>query len=242
MLIYKITNKITNKSYVGFTSKSIKERFHKHYLNAMSGMDTYLYKSIRKYGIDKFSIVEIEKLDNQNEAYEREKYYIEKYTTISPSGYNLTKGGDGGWIIGALSQERQNEYYIKRQELTHFDKNPNFSGFSDLELIDIAADFFKNIGYIGGQRVWQKIAKLRGLPQTFSKNRFNGSYMVFANILVKKTGLPFIKHKKSDAHKNKLRESSKSNMWVTNGITTKMIKKIEYENYKTKGYTQGRKL
>jgi hypothetical protein len=49
-MIYKITNKITNDFYVGYTSNAIEFRFKKHIQNAKDGGKTHLYRAIRKYG------------------------------------------------------------------------------------------------------------------------------------------------------------------------------------------------
>lgn len=49
---------------------------------------------MRKYGIENFVIEQLEVCDNSL-LNEREKYYIQKYDTLAPLGYNLTRGGDG---------------------------------------------------------------------------------------------------------------------------------------------------
>lgn len=88
MIIYKITNKINGKFYVGKTSKTIDQRFQRHYHNHKSGK-TYLYKSMRKYGFENFVIEAIEETLELNE---REIFWISE---LCPH-YNMTKGGDGG--------------------------------------------------------------------------------------------------------------------------------------------------
>lgn len=88
MIIYKITNLINGKFYVGKTTKTADERFKRHFYNHKTG-NTYLYKSMRKYGFNNF-IIEI--LEETNILNEREIYWISK---LSPE-YNMTKGGDGG--------------------------------------------------------------------------------------------------------------------------------------------------
>lgn len=87
-IIYQITNQVNSKFYIGKTSKNINERFSKHCQNSKN-QNTYLYKAMRKYGIENFSI---EVLETTSNASEREIYWIE---TLSPH-YNMTKGGDGG--------------------------------------------------------------------------------------------------------------------------------------------------
>ena len=64
--VYKITNLKTNKIYIGITMQGIENRFKKHINEAMNGSDRYLCKSFRKYGIENFTIEEIEKCDDDN--------------------------------------------------------------------------------------------------------------------------------------------------------------------------------
>lgn len=88
MIIYKITNKVNGKIYIGKTTKTIHERYQRHFYNHKNG-NTYLYKSMRKYGFDNFMIEAIEETLNLDE---REIFWISE---LSPD-YNMTKGGDGG--------------------------------------------------------------------------------------------------------------------------------------------------
>jgi group I intron endonuclease len=89
MYVYKITNKINNKIYIGKTTKSVEERFAKHRYNSADG-NTHLYKSMRKYGVHNFDISIIEECVSDLD--EREIFWIQ---TLSPE-YNMTSGGEGG--------------------------------------------------------------------------------------------------------------------------------------------------
>ena len=91
--IYKITNKINNKIYIGKTEFSIEKRFKEHCRDAFREKNEKrpLYAAMRKYGIENFEISLIEETDNPEE---REKYWIEQYNSYS-YGYNATLGGDG---------------------------------------------------------------------------------------------------------------------------------------------------
>ena len=93
--IYVITNKITGLKYIGKTEKTINERFEKHLLNSKYNKNNYLYKAIRKYGKDNFSIEIVEKITTEN-INEKEIFYINHFNTMIPNGYNLTIGGTGG--------------------------------------------------------------------------------------------------------------------------------------------------
>lgn len=81
--IYKITNKINGKSYIG-QSVNIERRFREHCLRAEQQID----QAIQKYGIHNFDFQIIELCDLM-ELNVREDYYIQYYDTIVPKGYNL---------------------------------------------------------------------------------------------------------------------------------------------------------
>ena len=95
MWIYKITNSINNKVYIGQSVRPIEQRFHRHIQDAESGrLDTHLARAIRKYGKENFIIEEVEKIEDPKELTEREKYWINYYNSYD-EGYNASLGGDG---------------------------------------------------------------------------------------------------------------------------------------------------
>lgn len=101
--IYKITNKVNNKVYIGYTSRDAETRFKEHCRDArfknknkLSKM-TYLQKAIMKYGEKSFNYEEIYELSAFEDLNwsEIEKQFIVKYNSnIHEIGYNLTEGGD----------------------------------------------------------------------------------------------------------------------------------------------------
>jgi group I intron endonuclease len=96
VFIYQITNNINGKRYIGKTSKpSVLDRWKTH-ISDSKRSNTKLYNAIKKYGIESFTIDIFECTGNisREKLNEREKYWIE---VLEPE-YNMTKGGDGGWI------------------------------------------------------------------------------------------------------------------------------------------------
>ena len=95
--IYKITNLINEKVYIG-QSKNIEKRWNRHRTGPFNknnkAYDTELYRSIRKNGLDKFSFEIIEEC-SVKELNDREKYWIKHYDSFY-NGYNYTLGGDSG--------------------------------------------------------------------------------------------------------------------------------------------------
>lgn len=99
--IYKITNKINGKVYIG-KSINIYYRWTQHKKIAKNSSKYRdgkkpLYYAIRKYGIDNFSFQIIE-ICNQDVLCDREIHWISVYncTILSGLGYNVTNGGDSG--------------------------------------------------------------------------------------------------------------------------------------------------
>lgn len=95
--IYKITNLLNGKVYIGQTIKTPKQRMTEHiYLanNPQYDRKSKLHAAMRKYGCDNFAI-EVVQACSVNQLDELEIYWIEKYDSYS-SGYNNTLGGSGG--------------------------------------------------------------------------------------------------------------------------------------------------
>ena len=91
--IYLIKNRITGKVYVGQTRYSLQHRFTQH--KELAGKDnSVLHKSMKKHGVENFSIELLEKVEN-TKLNEREVYWINKYNSEIPNGYNMTAGGGG---------------------------------------------------------------------------------------------------------------------------------------------------
>lgn len=91
--IYKITNKINGKSYIG-QSIDIVQRWRSHRIKAYNTAEyNYpLYRAIRKYGIENFTFEVIQECSKE-QLNELEQYYINYFNTFS-DGYNQTLGGD----------------------------------------------------------------------------------------------------------------------------------------------------
>lgn len=92
--IYKITNDINDKKYIGLTSGTVDARWDKHCRNAYSGVDYAIYRAMRAYGIEHFSVSIIEEELDFQVLCEREQYWINFYDTYN-KGYNETLGGEG---------------------------------------------------------------------------------------------------------------------------------------------------
>jgi len=104
--VYKITNTLTNKSYIGYTSKGSLNRFATHLTDALvykRDKNRKFYNAIRKYGKDNWVLAVLIENIEVNEAKKKEIEMIAFYDTYN-NGYNATHGGDGNNGI-IMSQE-----------------------------------------------------------------------------------------------------------------------------------------
>ena len=91
--IYKITNILNDKGYVGRTEKDPQERFKGHLYAARTGGPMVISRAIRKYGVENFKFEVLEECSIEDQ-YIRESQLIEKYDTFR-NGYNSSLGGEG---------------------------------------------------------------------------------------------------------------------------------------------------
>lgn len=90
--IYKITNNINDKIYIGQTICDIKTRWQRHLSTAKTiKKRTLLYDAFFELGFSNFQISLVEECDNEL-LNEREKYWIAFYDSYN-NGYNMTTGG-----------------------------------------------------------------------------------------------------------------------------------------------------
>lgn len=99
MDIYKITNQVNGKVYIG-QSINIKHRWIQHKSDALNNRsDAPIHRAIRKYGIQNFSFEIIEECE-QERMNEKEIYWIKYYdSTNKKKGYNIKLGGESAGTI-----------------------------------------------------------------------------------------------------------------------------------------------
>lgn len=169
--IYKITNNINGKSYIGFT-ENIKERWriHKKCVNAVSGK--ILHQSIKKHGWNKFTkeVLYCSK-DGNHTLREMEPYFIKKYNTfwIGGHGYNMTQGGEG--ILGfqftkeirkKMSESHlgiKNHFYHKKHSKLTKSKMSIAAKSRPIRIGKDAPNYGKVRSEITNQKVREKLAK-----------------------------------------------------------------------------------
>ena len=141
-LIYKITNKINNKIYIGLTKTGLELRWKKHLQASFSNRpdNSIFHKAIRKYGIDNFDKEILIDGLSLEEAYEKEKYYIQYFQSYDRTiGYNMTLGGENA--IQNIGENNGMSIATNAQRFAAIDLLIN----SDLSQLEIA----QVIGYPG---------------------------------------------------------------------------------------------
>ena len=129
--IYKITNLITGLSYIGKDQNdndkymgsgillwnSYRKRFNRDDLDSnKKSHHKWVYEQNQIYKYYEKTI--LHKCDEKNELCELEKYYIKKYNTIRPNGYNIAEGGGGGCLIIGYTDKEKEEWKKKISEAT----------------------------------------------------------------------------------------------------------------------------
>ena len=96
--IYKYTNLINGKVYIGQTRQKLELRDKKH-LKQLND-NTYFHRALKKYGRNNFSLEVVEDNIPLSQLNEKEKYYINFFESFytTGKGYNLTQGGT--WSSG----------------------------------------------------------------------------------------------------------------------------------------------
>lgn len=108
MIIYKATNNINGKVYIGLSTKTIWQRKSCHMSEMKRGRSShlYFYRAIKKYGQDNFSWDILAETDSREKLKAMEKFYIAAYSRITEL-YNMTNGGEFQVVKYVLSNEQR---------------------------------------------------------------------------------------------------------------------------------------
>lgn len=92
MVIYKITNKLNGKVYIGQTQRDLESRIREHIQSARLGTGYYIHAAIQKYGWENFQVEPIAYTNDVDTLNELERFFISRYKS-DELGYNLAPGG-----------------------------------------------------------------------------------------------------------------------------------------------------
>lgn len=135
--IYKITNTINDKVYVGQTTRTLDERFKEHLrnCNAKSKQTVHLYLAMKIYGKENFSISLLDEALTLEELNQKEIYWINYYDSIY-HGYNMMQGGqDENPMSSKVVREKHNTKMRSKEVRDKISKSMsiyrNTNGFSE---------------------------------------------------------------------------------------------------------------
>lgn len=139
--IYKITNIINNKIYIGLTSKTLDERLKAHFISSNKikevAYNSPFRRALRKYSKENWKIESIETNLNKIEANIKEKEYIQQYKSFKRDiGYNVSLGGFGGDTL--TNNPNLNNIKIKISKSKIGSNNPNAKSvklYNDYEIL-----------------------------------------------------------------------------------------------------------
>ena len=211
-IIYKITNLVNGKIYIGKTTQSIEKRFKEHCIEASRyqkcldnkidfGYESNLYPAMIKYGYDNFNIEIVESFSTEINLNDKEIYYIEKFQSQNPEiGYNISRGGLGGPLFKGHHHKQDTKL-----KLGSMQKGKKWYNNGIVEIM-VFKDSTVPEGFIKG--------RLEG--KGFKKGKDNPSYG--------KPGYNKGKHMTADtknklSQTKKLRNKDKNLVWFNNGIT-----------------------
>ena len=114
MVIYKITNNINGKVYIGQTIQDVRKRWRRHC--APTSRKSLIRTALFKYKKENFTFEVIDETPTDvNELNNLEKYYIRQFNTTSPNGYNLTEGGLNYVITDELREKLSKNWHTEKR-------------------------------------------------------------------------------------------------------------------------------
>lgn len=263
--IYKITNIINNKIYIGKTEETVEIRFLEHLSAVKVGKKkTKLYSAMKHYGVENFIVEEIDSADSRPELNEKEKYWIAYYDSMNPGiGYNLTKGGDGGATWSPLGYKTVNNgiknLQVKPEEVDKYladgwvlgghkigKVNNRTTGkwihlgdkqkrVFEYELDDYIAEGWE-LGYSDKGKKNLSISHLGNIPSN-KGIKLTEKQKEFTSIKTKEAMRRFDVRIKTEAHYEKIRGSK----WVSNDKVSLQVRPENIQYYLSNGYHLGRK-
>jgi group I intron endonuclease len=129
MVIYRITNNINGKKYIGQTTGNVKKRWTTHC--ARSSRCVAINGALKKYGKDNFIFEVIDIASSIEDLNNKEEYWIEKENSLSPNGYNLTKGGNNRQLSKEAKERARYAVRDKYESIICLDSGKKYHNISE---------------------------------------------------------------------------------------------------------------
>lgn len=158
--IYKITNQINGKYYIG-QSVNIKRRWQEHCKFNSREQDAVIHQAFKKYGIENFSFEILEECSIE-ELNNKEQYYIKYYNTY-PDQYNMTPGGQFN------AEESHPSHKLTKQDVINIRTRYNNQERKN----EVYEDYKNLIGESGFHKIWNGDTWKNIMPEVYTTENKN---------------------------------------------------------------------
>ncbi len=180
--IYKITNLVNGKNYVGSTSKCFRVRKREHFndLRKNKHKNQYFQNAWNKYGEDNFSFDILEIVSDMSILLEREDFWILELDVINKEkGYNINPSATGGTQFAQEVYDKRSITFgnTMRQAMLYYEQVK----INEIKLADVPKKFYKLVESKLNHVVWNKgldssqvdYSYLKGVKKTKSESFMN---------------------------------------------------------------------
>ena len=211
--IYKITNKINNKFYIGMHKTDNLD-------DGYMGSGKILKLAIKKHGIENFIKEIFHIFDNEKDMKNKEKELV----TLNEMSYNLCDGGKGGW--GYVNRTRDHHLHNLKVAKSRTYQEPKLVEWNkSKQKSDLVKEAHRqgkyNHLYFNNRPDHDKFLKKSNSPETRKKRK--DTY-------------------KANNHQQGEKNSQYGTCWMTDGKNNKKVLKKDIDYWQSLGYTKGRKL
>jgi len=216
--VYKITNLINDKIYIGAHKTSDLD-------DGYMGSGVHLKRAQEKYGIENFEKEILKVFDSSEEMYSMESQLVTEDFVKDDTNYNLKEGGHGGFD------------HIKQ---THYDKRSRNKAWIEKLIVSQkrGRDTMKWLHENDPEWLYKKTtAFINSIKEYYEKGGKNG----FSG---KNHSETFKEKMKGHTRQNGEKNSQFGSMWIYNleEKVSKKIKKEELQDYENLGWIKGRKM
>ncbi len=245
---------LNNKRYIGYSSQTLEERLEDHIKESIiDKSERHFHRAIRKYGVDNITSVVLDSATTRSEATFKERYYITELDTFK-NGYNMTLGGDGGNTKEKYTEEEMNEWRKSMSINVSGMKNGNARPDVTVDaMIEVIINFVQE-NNLHGKHILQKdilnvLKSSLNISIEAVKRRtknVSGLMELVIDAMNNRQLVPvkYEPYYRSEEQRKHLAKEASGYGWVTNGVTSMMMKKSDIDEYitKNKTYKKGRTL
>jgi group I intron endonuclease len=183
MVLYKITNLLNNKVYVGQTTRPLSHRWTQHLRDSVC-FDYPLYRAIRKYGVENFKCEELLTANSIEELNKAEQQFINDLNTTNRYvGYNILPGGQN-WKMPEEVKQKISKALKGKKFKQHISKEKRSKIARENAKKAFSEDKLEKWAVLNGSRpfkVYKAVCKQfrkRNQPSIYEKGEFIGQWLL----------------------------------------------------------------